>query len=406
MDLTLVEIDRLLGDWRQKVDAANQNLLELYDLPAYQRVSGMGNPPTNLTGTTQHRVSAALTAIERLFEDLELLNLTIDRARQLRKELPSLFINNERLLEIYRLLTEPSIQLPSIQTPLSQRNLLTPNLQLQAISAADLLTRMMAAFRVATDTFVAVDLAWTRLESQLITSHRELGDLQQLARELQVVVAPALIAAQANFTNIQEEIDRDPLGVNLTIERDLTPLISNTRRELASLAQQRQQLQADFANTQRQLQDLRQLNLEAIAAATEAEAKIRHDLPLSSPVPDAEIVAMEQWLERLVAIFAAGKFVPARVGLTNWLSKVQEYTQSAESGLAANRLPLDTRQELRGRLDALGAKALAKGKAEDAVLADLVLRARQVLYSSPTDLAVAIDLVAQYDRRLDRLLTC
>ena len=406
MDLTLSQVDLLLNGWRQKVDAANQNLLELYDLPAYQRLSGMGNPPTNLTGITQQRVGEALTAIERLFEDLELLNLTIDRARKIRQELPSVFINNDRLQEIYKLLTEASIQLPGIQTPLAQRELFSPNLQLQSISATELLKRMMSAFRVATDTLVTVDLAWTRLESHLITNHQQLIDLQQLAQDLQVAVSPALSAAQANFSNLQLEIDRDPLGVELAVSRDLTPLVSNTRRELEALAQQRQQLQAEFTTAGQQLQQLRQLNLDAIAAASESQAKIGHNLPMSSPIPDAEIVTMEQWLERLVSTFEAGTIAPVRVGLTNWLAKIREYTRSAQSALAANRLPLATRQELRGRLDALSAKALAKGKAEDPILADAIVRARQILYSSPTDLELAIDIIKEYERRLNHLLAC
>jgi hypothetical protein len=69
-------------------------------------------------------------------------------------------------------------------------------------------------------------------------------------------------------------------------------------------------------------------------------------------------------------------------------------------------LPIDTRQELRGRLDALTAKALAKGKAEEPVLTDLATQAREVLYSSPTDLDLAIDLVRQYERGLNQRLAC
>jgi hypothetical protein len=346
-------------------------------------------------------VGVALTAIEWLFEDLELLNQTIDRARKLRQELPTLFISQDRLQEIYQLWTGASIQIQSIHTPLTKRDLLTPNLQVRSISATDLLERMMSAFRVAADTLVGIDLAWTRLESQLVDSHRELTALQQLAQQLQVPVSPALSAAQANFSKLQLEIDRDPLGVELTVDRDLKPLLSATRRELESLAQQRQQLQSDLETAARQIQELTQLNLEAIAAASESQAKI----PIGAIVPDAEIVAMEQWLARLSATFAAGKFVPASVGLTNWGRKIGEYTNAARAALAANQLPIATRLELRGRVDALGAKALAKGKAEDPVLADLAVRARQSLYSSPTDIAVAIDLVKQYELRLNRLLT-
>ena len=90
-----------------------------------------------------------------------------------------------------------------------------------------------------------------------------------------------------------------------------------------------------------------------------------------------------------------------RVGLTNWLDRVQRDLITARSALVANRLPLDTRQELRGRLDALTAKALAKGKAEDPILADLAIRSRQVLYTSPTDLNLATSLVKSYEQQLN-----
>jgi hypothetical protein len=406
MGLTLAQIDRLLTDWQQKGDAANQNLLDLYDLPAYQRLNGMGNPPSNVIGITQQRSSAALTAIDRLFEDLELLNQTLDRARKLRRELPSFFVTDTNLQEIELLFTGQSIQLPCIQTPLAQRGLLSSNQQPQAISPTALLDKMMANFAIARDTFLAIETAWTELESKLITTHQSLIELQQLALQLQVGVPASLVIAETNFTNLQSQIDRDPLAVNCTFTQDLTPLINNTRRELETLAQQRQQLQADFATAPQSLQQLRQLNQDSIAAYTESQSKIRHNLPTISPLPVEELVELERWLERLAAKFGTGIIPPVRVGLTNWLHKIQAYTMAAGSALVANRLPLDTRQELRGRLDALTAKALAKGKAEDPVLTDLATQARQVLYTSPTDLNLAIDLVRKYEQGLNQRLAC
>lgn len=406
MGLNLAQIDRLLADWAQKVDTANQNLLDLYDLPAYQRLSGMGNPPSNVTGITQQQASTALTALDRLFEDLELFNQPIDRARRLRKELPSLFINDSQLQEIEQLLTGMSIQLPSIQTPLAERSLVSANQQLRAISLAELLDRMSAEFIIARDTFVAVETAWKELESQLITTHQSLAYLQQLAQKLNIATPPALITAQSKFNELQLQIDRDPLGINRAFIREIVPLIDNSRHELETLDRQRQQLQADFATAPQLLQQLTQLNQDSIAAYTESQSKIKHNLPTIAPLPTEEIVELERWLERLVAKFAAGIIAPVRVGLTNWINKIQAYTIAAASALTANRLPLDRRQELRGRLDALAAKALAKGKAKDPVLADLATQARQVLYSSPTDLNLAIDLVRQYEQSLNQRLAC
>ena len=401
MGLSLAQIDLLLTDWQQKASAANQNLLDLYDLPAYQRLSGVGNPPNNVTGITQQQASTALTAIDRLFEDLELLNQTLDRSRKLRRELPAFFINDGDLQSIEQLVTGQSVQLANVQTPLAQRDLLSSSQQVQMISLDELLDRMMANFTIARDVFSAIELAWTELESKLITTHQSLIELQQLAQKLQVSCPQSLITAQTNFTNLQAQIDRDPLGIDRTFTQDLTPLINHTRQELVTLHQQRQQLQADFAAAPQYLHQLSQINQDSIESYTASQAKIIHNLPVCLPLPAEEITELELWLERLVAKFEAGLIPPVRVGLTNWLDRVQRDLITARSALAANRLPLDTRQELRGRLDALTAKALAKGKAEDPILADLAFRSRQVLYTSPTDLNLAISLVKSYEQQLN-----
>jgi hypothetical protein len=406
MGLTLAQIDRLLTEWQQKADAANQNLLDLYDLPAYQRLSGVGNPPSNVTGITQQQASTALTAIDRLFEYLELFNHQIDRAKKLRRELPSLFVTDSQLQEIEHLLTGISVELPSLQTPLADRGLISNDRQSRSISLATLLDRMIIAFAIARDTFVSVDQAWTELETKLITTHQALIVLQQLAHTLQVVAPPSLTTAQANFTNLQLQIERDPLAMNLAFTQDITPLIDTARLELETLERQQQQLQTEFAAAPSLLKQLKQLNQDSIAAYTESQSKIGHSLPTILPLPAAEIAEMERWLERLTTKFAAGTIAPVRVGLSNWMHKMQAYLTAAESAVAANRLPLDTRQELRGRLDALAAKALAKGKAEDPVLTDLAIQAREVLYTSPTELDLAIDLVKQYERGLNQRLTC
>ncbi len=406
MGLNLAEIDRLLNEWKQKVDTANQNLLDLYDLSFYQRISGTGNPPVNLTGITQQRVGEALTLVDRLFEDLELLNHTIDRAKRLRKQLPSLFISDESLQEIHQLLTGDSIQLPMIQTPLAQRDLLTANQQLQSISLDRLLARMIQAFTVARDTFVMVESTGTELQAKLTVDRQALIELQQLAQQLQVSISPTLVAAQTNFTNLQSQIDRDPLGVNLPSTQDITLLINRTRQELATLVNQRQWLQTGFVTAWQRLAQLKQLERDSIAAYTESQAKIIHNLPIFPPLPAEDTIELEQWLVRLEAKYRAGTISSIQVGLTNWLSKIAAYTVAAESALIANRLPLDTRQELRGRLDALIAKALAKGKAEDPSLADLATQARQILYSSPTALETGINLVERYQQYLERQLAC
>jgi hypothetical protein len=406
MGLNLAQIDLLLKDWQHKVDAANQNLLDLYDLPTYQRIIGTGNPPVNLSGITQQRVSEALTAIDRLFEDMELLSGTIDRATRLRQQLPSMFVSDESLQEIHQLIVGNSIQLATLQTPLAKRDLLSSTQQIQSISPTALIARMMAAFTIARDVLVAVDLAWTELEAKLITNHQLLFDLQQLAQQLQVPISPALTAAQTNFAQLQIQIDRDPLGVSHTFDRDLAPLINSTSQELKTLSSQRQWLQTEFITAKQKLAQLRELNQAAMSAQVESQIRIQHNLPMFPQLPPQDLSEISQWLGRLEISFQSGNISAVHVGLTNWLNKMEAYTHTAQAALTANRRPIDLRDELRGRLDALTAKALAKGKAEDPVLADLAIRARDVLYTSPTALNQATDLVHNYEQRLNQQLAC
>ncbi|WP_373543041.1 hypothetical protein [Chamaesiphon sp.] len=406
MGLTLAQIDRLLLEWQQKGDAANQNLLDLYDLSAYQRLSGMGNPPRNVTGITQQQASTALTALDRLFEYLELFNHQLDRVQKLRRELPSLFISDLQLDAIEHLLVGTSIDLPNLQIPLAQRDLSGANYQNRSVSLPELMERMTIAFAIARDTFVEMETAWTELESKLIDTHRSLIELQQLAQNNRVALPASLLTAQTNFANLQLEIDRDPLGINRTFTQEWTPLIANIRHEVTTVAQQYQQLQSDFTTAKSSLDRLYQLDRDSLDSATASQSKIVHGLPIASPLPAEELVELARWLERLAVKFESGMIAPVRVGLTNWMSKVRAYTIVAEATAIANHQPLATRQELRGRLDALTAKALAKGQAEDPVLVDLATEARQVLYSSPTDLNLAIDLVRKYERQLNHRLAC
>jgi hypothetical protein len=62
---------------------------------------------------------------------------------------------------------------------------------------------------------------------------------------------------------------------------------------------------------------------------------------------------------------------------------------------------LDLRRELRGRLSALKAKALARGVAEDSKLVPLAQKAAELLHARPTPIEEAAWLVSQYEARLN-----
>ena len=70
-------------------------------------------------------------------------------------------------------------------------------------------------------------------------------------------------------------------------------------------------------------------------------------------------------------------------------SKITALRSEAGQLSAAAAVPMATRQELRGRLDAYRAKAYSLGRGEDTHLDRLYRAARQILYTAPCDLAAA-----------------
>jgi hypothetical protein len=93
---------------------------------------------------------------------------------------------------------------------------------------------------------------------------------------------------------------------------------------------------------------------------------------------------LSQWLTRLDNTLAENILNSVRISLENWIARVKEYIAKEERAYAVNKAPLELRAELRGRLDALKAKALARGEAENATLSQLAEDAKRLLYTRPT----------------------
>jgi hypothetical protein len=70
---------------------------------------------------------------------------------------------------------------------------------------------------------------------------------------------------------------------------------------------------------------------------------------------------------------------------------------------AANRAPVEARDQFRALLEAYQVKAKRLGRLEDPDMAELWASAHQALYTAPTDLAVAARLVRSYQEALTGL---
>ena len=396
------QIDQLLADWKTRLDLASQNMLALQGLTTYQRLAGeAGFPKAQLTGTTAIQVAAALDAMNQVFQYFDLLLATISRAAALHRQVPRFLGSDQKLQAVEELLIGQSIQLSVIQVPLAQRSLLSAAETTCTVTPDNLLAMMTLTFETARDTILAIDVAWSHLELTLSQVEAEIQALRQQANTLGGNNLTDLRAIQQAIAPLRDRVMTDPLGVKDEFEQQIQPLIERVKDSLNQVLQQHNQIQNGLAIAHTLLQNLTELNQQTHTAYAESLEKVTDHSGLQPSLSADHLDALCQWLSRLETRFAEGLVSPIQVGLENWTAKVKAAIAIEQCAVTANRRPLETRRELRGRLEALKAKALARGRAEDPILADLSAQAKQILYTRPTDLAKAIELVTQYERHMN-----
>ena len=396
------QIDQLLADWKTRLDLASQNMLALQGLTIYQRLAGeAGFPNAQLTETTAIQVSAALDAMNQVFQYFDLLLATISRAAALHRQVPRFLGSDQKLQAVEELLIGQSIQLSVIQVPLAQRSLLSAAETTCTVTPDNLLAMMTLTFETARDTILAIDVAWSHLELTLSQVEAEIQALRQQANTLGGNNLTDLRAIQQAIAPLRDRVTTDPLGVKDEFEQQIQPLIERVKDSLNQVLQQHNQIQNGLAIAHTLLQNLTELNQQTHTAYAESLEKVTDHSGLQPSLSADHLDALCQWLSRLETRFAEGLVSPIQVGLENWTAKVKAAIAIEQCAVTANRRPLETRRELRGRLEALKAKALARGRAEDPILADLSAQAKQILYTRPTDLAKAIELVTQYEKHMN-----
>jgi hypothetical protein len=387
--MTLREIDEALAGWKSRLDAAAQNLMDLQAQPTYRRLtgcSGVSQPP--LTGATAARVTPALAGIARVFELLDLLRATVERADALRGDLPALFGADEKIHEIAELLRGESIHLPAVDVPLEQRTLLDGARSEVCISPTDLLAAMVKEFQAAKDAVMAVDKAWSTLAPMLDSTRARIAALRARAK-----TPIELDSAERALDEICAKVKADPLGASVSID--------GVEAALAAHERVHREIESAFAAAHAQLEAVVHLHTDAVDACRQSRLKIAAAAALPSPAAKDKVEGLCDWLRRLEKKYAEGMVDPVAVGLRNWSAAAEDCMAQERAALAANRTPLDARNELRGRLDAFKAKARAYGVAEDDTLAALAHQAEAILHTRPTDLDRATAAVTAYERALN-----
>ncbi len=398
--MTLREIDNCLASWKTRLALIAHNLVDLQSHPAYEQIAAaQKDPKTRLSGETAARVAPTLAAMNALFQWFTLLEATIERAGSMRRDLPSLFVGEQRLREIEAVLLGNSIHLPRTEIPVEERGLLSVIDNSERVAPDALLNAMGHAYENAKAAVFATDTAWQRLAREVRAAHEEIDALRQRAGGDRGY-AVDLDDTGERLEELRGRVQSDPLGASATFDTEVQPAIAVVRAALDQRDAERKQFENRLTAARSQWRLLSDIHAQALSAFNEAQEKTSGPRPLTSPQPHHSVAGLGQWLESLEKRYSEGMLQPVRVGLRNWETSAQECLAASRALLEEARGRVEARKELRGRLEALKAKARAYGVAENDDLRELASAAERFLYTRPTALEGAGAAVADYEARL------
>jgi hypothetical protein len=379
-------VESALQRLRDATERIGANLVEL-ELDSGRKLLE-GTPITGLTATRWASASAQLTDLWQWHGMLQDLLRKADELRDGRK-----------WAELEVLLVGPSIELSTSEVPLAERNLLGQSVAALRSSPDELLVRMSTAFDHVKTVIAGIGAAWERMVPEVDSARKALAECDELAGQVAESGRPDLQRARGGLTALHASLTSDPLSVDAGAVKRVVESIAGVRRDLDATAELRRNFGARLGDARALLEELKTAVTEGAAAHADVSAKI------SAPtVPEALALDgnAEVRLTEISRLAERGAWNDARTALEQWRSTTEQLLADARTVLAANRAPLEARNQFRALLDAYQVKARRLGLVEDPHLMETFLRAREALYTAPTDLALVGTLIRSYQERLSR----
>lgn len=388
--MDLAGIDQTLARLRDTMRAISTNLVDLETDPGRTRLDQAA-----LTGTTASRWSEGQGALAWLWQWFAELNTLLEKAAQLRGTRAR--IDPDQLAQLDWLVNGPSIELSTSGVPLAQRGLFGAAQTTIRCSPPELLDKMRTAFEQVVAVIETCNQKWTALESKLTAVEQQLAEVQRLADSVGDASRPEVDRARLQLEELRQVVFRDPLDASDRGADTLAATLATVAADLSRLVELRDNLATQMDVARDLLAELRNTTETATFARAEALDKIAHPAVVDPPALAGDL---EGALDRVTQTAARGDWRAAANLLTQWTTRCRDALSAAERALATNRAPVAARHELRGRLDAYRAKAYRLGLLEDPRVAGLYARAKSVLFTAPTDLAEAEQLVLRYQQAL------
>jgi hypothetical protein len=260
---------------------------------------------------------------------------------------------------------------------------------------AELSARLEQTAETMTAIWAARDLALSRLDE----IERSLARADSTARRAGARLPNAAVSLRDRLPELRQQVTFDPLSVRPEELADLTDLAERVCAEVDEAAARVEGVAAELDRLSAVAESVRLTVDQARADAAEAGQKVAgarapaglDELACRAGELGAEVAAAAAQLgiDRAGAARAADRLAARLDALT-----------SAAAATTAAAAPLLARRELRGRLAAYHAKAVATGGAEDLRLDELHGAAQRALYEAPCDLEEAGRRVAAYQQCL------
>jgi hypothetical protein len=369
------EVDRRIERLSRDAEDGAAALLELELDPTRELLD-----KSALTGATASAWATASTDLAAAWEGRALLDEHLERVRELRGTRSRL--GDDRLAELDELVRGEALAVPG-----------EPRMR---CSASELLARNAAAVERGRGLLTAVARTWDALVPRLTTASATLRACSDLLVELGASPPAEVDDARRELARLTDAVARDPLAAATEPVAALEAAVATVRGRVERLREFRADAARRIDEARALLARARSADEQAHAAHDAAALKIAGaQLPSPAAQPD---LAGE--LDQAVALAEAGAWQEAGDALERWRARATAACDTAERVAAANRAPIEQRDELRRRLGAYQVKARSLRLLEDPGLADLHARAHRVLHTAPTDLDEAADLVRRYQEGL------
>jgi hypothetical protein len=261
----------------------------------------------------------------------------------------------------------------------------------------ELLARCSAPLTDVRELLVRVADAWEAYVPRLTTVNATVRACADLLDELGAPPQPDLARAREELAALTDTVAKDPLGAPADRIEALEQTVAAARAGVEQLRDFRTDAERRLAEARALLDEARGAEQDAREAHRTAQEKIA-DARLQAPVALPDDLAAE--LDRVAELARSAAWSEACERLYRWQLDATRARDEAQAIAAANRAPIATRDELRGRLNAYQAKAQRLRLLEDPELAALHARAHRMLYTAPTDLDAAADVLRRYQAGL------